>query len=228
MKTITIAPNRPLVLALQDPSGEFDFDTGQGRYLTTAGELVTLPRPAVVILNELDPRPGEEIRITKSWSGKYGEPSQWSIELTSRSEMARADAENTSAPLEDLETGNPAPEPVKAVVAPPTPIRRPAKPPKTEPQVQPRLFDGRGTGTHGPAPALEPVTAMPLILPAAARSRIQVGQIPANIAVREILQFINGDPGTANWSDQARQDLASTVYIAAVKNGQVGLWERPQ
>jgi hypothetical protein len=47
-----------------------------------------------------------------------------------------------------------------------------------------------------------------------------------NVAVKEILEFINADPGTANWSDQARQDLASTVYIAAVKQGQVGLWER--
>lgn len=228
MKTITIAPNRPLTLALQDPEGQFDHETGNGLYQTTTGELLTLPRPAVVALNLIEPRPGEEIRILKSWSGKYAEPSQWSIQLTARSEQARANAGEGSTPSDGTDTPEGMPEPVKAPVAPPTPIRRPAKQPKAEPQVQPRLFDGRGTGTHGPAPDLEPAMPGPVILPAAAIGRRRIeGQIPANIAVREILQFINGDLGTANWSDQARQDLASTVYIAAVKNGQVGPWERP-
>ena len=50
--------------------------------------------------------------------------------------------------------------------------------------------------------------------------------IPANIAVKEILQFIVADPNTANWSDQARQDLASTVFIGFVKSRDIGLWER--
>ena len=100
------------------------------------------------------------------------------------------------------------------------PIRRPAR--QAPAADQPRLFD-RGTGTHGPAPAAMPVPVT--ILPAAARGRMQA-QIPANIAVKEILAFISSDPSTANWSDQARQDMASTVYIAAVKAGHVGLWER--
>jgi hypothetical protein len=52
------------------------------------------------------------------------------------------------------------------------------------------------------------------------------GQIPANVATREILEFIQSDPNTANWSDQARQDLASTIIISAWKAGYIGLWER--
>jgi hypothetical protein len=69
---------------------------------------------------------------------------------------------------------------------------------------------------------------MPVILPAAARGRVQVGQIPANIAVREILAFIKTDPSTANWDAQSTQDLASTIIIAGYKAGHIGLWERPQ
>jgi len=64
-------------------------------------------------------------------------------------------------------------------------------------------------------------------LPAVAIGRQpRPGQIPANIAVREILAFIKADPSTANWGDQSVQDLASTVIIAAYKAGHVGLWER--
>jgi hypothetical protein len=80
----------------------------------------------------------------------------------------------------------------------------------------------KGTGTYGPAPE-------PVILPAVAsvpKKLPPAGQIPANVAVREILAFICTDPNTQNWSDQARQDLASTVYIATVKQGFIGLWER--
>ena len=89
MNELTIAPNRPLTVALVDPEGRFDFETGMGQYQTTTGELVTLPRPAVVILNTLDPQPGEEIVITKHWSGKLAEKAEWTISLSARAENAR-------------------------------------------------------------------------------------------------------------------------------------------
>ncbi len=81
------------------------------------------------------------------------------------------------------------------------------------------LFDIRGTGTHGPAP--RPVFGQP----APGRGKMPE-PIPANVAVREILAFINADPNTLNWGSEARQDLASTVIIAAYKAGHIGLWER--
>src|ERR1039458_1291540 len=93
MNELTIAPNRPLTVALVDPEGRFDFETGMGQYQTTTGELVTLPRPAVVLLNTLDPQPGEEIVICKHWSGKPAEKAEWTISLSSRAENARAKAE---------------------------------------------------------------------------------------------------------------------------------------
>ena len=95
------------------------------------------------------------------------------------------------------------------------------------PEVQPRLFD-RGTGTHGPAPAIQPEDVPRSIpLPAVAIGRTRgMGQIPANIAIKEILAFLRADPSTANWDAQSIQDLASTAYISAVKQGWIGLWQR--
>ena len=73
MKQIHIPPNKPLYVALVDPEGQYDFELRTGRYQTTTGELLCLPRPAVILLNALEPAPGEEIQITKHWSGKPGE-----------------------------------------------------------------------------------------------------------------------------------------------------------
>jgi len=231
MKPLPIAPNKPLTVSLVDPEGQFDFDTGIGQYQTTTGQLLQLPRPAVLLLNELEPQPGEEIVITKHWSGRPSDKSEWTVALSPSSEQARAKAESLA---QDQSNGQQAAQhPTqgsKSAVAPPTPIRKPLKRRQPAPELQPRLFDRRGTGTHGPAPELDPEQAPRSIpLPAVAIGRpARPFPIPANVAVTEILEFINADPGTANWSDQARQDLASTVYIAAVKQGQVGLWERHQ
>ena len=224
MNPLQIKPNVPLRCALQDPQGTYDFDFEQGTYLTTSGQSLTIPRPAVVLLNALDPQPGEEIIITRHRNGKMGSKSEWTVALSARSENERAKAEETPQDLtEQLEASIEHEQARRRSLGDPTPIRRPAKR-APAPEVQPRLFDRRGTGTDGPAPAVAPIPA-PAILPAAARSRMQ-GQIPANIAVREILAFIKADPSTANWDAQSIQDLCSTAYIAAVKQGWVGLWER--
>jgi hypothetical protein len=223
MNPLQIKPNVPLTVALVNPEGIFDFEVGIGLYETITGNVFTLPRPAVILLNTLDPFPGEEIVITKHWSGKRGEKAEWTVSLSLSSEKCRAKAETEPAELsEQLQASIEQVERRKRATADPTPIRRPAKR-APAPEVQPRLFDQRGTGTNGPAPAAAPIP-VPAILPAAARQR--VGMIPANIATKEILQFIQADPNTANWSDQARQDLLSTILIAAYRAGHVGLWER--
>lgn len=196
MKPLTIVPNRSLTVELIDPEGQFDFDAGIGRYMTPAGDVLTLPRPAVVQLNQLDLKPGEPVEILMKWTGKTHDRPEWHITRPgTRQEPQEAPA---AAPLP----------------ADPTPIRRASQPPRTN--SQPRLFDV-GTGTDGPAPRPAPM--------AIAKPR-RPGPIPANVAVREILEFINADPNTVNWSDQARQDLASTILIAAFRQKLVGLWER--
>lgn len=227
MIPLQIKPNIPLTVSLVNPEGVFDFEGGFGLYETTTGQHFILPRPAVVALNTLDPQPGEEIVITKHWSGKRGEKAEWTIALSPNSEKCRAKAETEPSELtEQLQASIEQAETRKALRANPTPIRRPSrKQPASE--VQPRLFD-RGTGTHGPAPAIQPEDVPQSIpLPAIAIGRQQrPGQIPANVATREILAFVNADPNTANWSADARQDLASTILIASFKAGYIGLWER--
>ena len=141
MNELHIAPNRPLTVSLLDPEGHFDFETGMGQYQTTTGELVTLPRPAVVILNTLDPQPGEQIVICKHWSGRPGEKAEWTISLSPKSENTRAEAEKAPSDLTgQLERSIEAIQERKRVTEPPTPIRRPSKR-APSPEVQPRLFD---------------------------------------------------------------------------------------
>lgn len=225
-KTVPLPPNIPVTLKLEDPYRDsctlYDEELRIGRYVTLTGEFLALPRPAAILLNALDAQPGEEITVCRRWSGRTGEPHEFTVELTARSEQARAKAESDPGLLETLEASIEQAEQRKAAVKPPTPIRKPVRAAKPD-TAQPRLFD-RGTGTDGPSPQ-PAIAAHSVPLPAIHRNG-KPPQIPANVAVREILAFIQLDPSTQNWSDQARQDLASTVYIAACKAGQVGLWER--
>ena len=222
MKQISIAPNKPVYVALVDPEGEYDSELEKSTYQTTCGQLLTLPREAVVKLNALGVKPGEQIQITRVWSGKVHERIQWTIALAHQSEMARAEAGEPDTIMGQLQASiDQAVE--RKSNTPPTPIRKPAAPAQVE---QPELFDRRGTGTHGPAPEPMPApAALPQVARATAGSRERV-QIPVNIAIREILQFVAVDPNTRNWSDQSRQDLASTILIAEYKQGRIGLWER--
>lgn len=218
--SIHIAPNIPLYVSLVDVEGEYDHELNQGRYQTTDGRSLTLPRPAVIALNAAGPRNGEEVQIVQHWSGKHGEPRTWTVASSTRTELARAEAEMSQDLTGQLQSSVEAARERKRVPA--TPIAIPERK-KPVPAESPRLFD-RGTGTDGPAPL--PAVALSIPIPAAPPKRVRTGQIPANVAVREILQFINADPSTANWGDQSKQDLASTVYIAHVKQGHIGLWER--
>ena len=227
MTPIQIRPNMPLSVSLKDLEGAYDPDRETVTYQTLDGQHLTLPRPAVIKLNLLEPRPGEEIVITQLWSGKRWDKSDWTVALSPTSEKCRAKAEESPSELtEQLQASIEQAQARKRATGDPTPIRRPSKR-APAPEVQPRLFD-RGTGTHGPAPAIQPEDiprSIPLPAVAIGRSRMQ-GQIPANVAVKEILAFVQSDPNTANWGDQAKQDLCSTVFIGFVKQGVIGLWER--
>jgi hypothetical protein len=87
------ALNIPVTLCIADPEGSWDHEIQQGTYQTTSGQTFILPRPAVVVLNALEPRPGEEIRITRHWKGRTSDPVQWTVVLTAQSEKLRALAE---------------------------------------------------------------------------------------------------------------------------------------
>jgi hypothetical protein len=54
------------------------------------------------------------------------------------------------------------------------------------------------------------------------------GRIPMNVAFREITRFVLAELDAAGevWGESARQDLVSTLFIAAGKAGWLGPWER--
>jgi hypothetical protein len=220
---IRFQPNEPVTLSLSDPQGEYDFELRVGRYQTTDGRELVLPREAVIKLNELAPAAGEEIGICK----QAGEV--WSVWLTASSEQARAEAEtglespeiqsDTELLLEaslKRETGK------KRKNGHPVPIRTEPKPALNP--IRPSLID-RGTGTDGPLPQLAPA-AIPVPLPAL--SKRPPDSIPWNVAFREVAKFVSAELAACNlqWSDEAQQAAVCTVLIAEVKKGRIGLWER--
>jgi hypothetical protein len=206
---IHITPNKPLFVALVDPAGEWDGEHRQFAYQTTAGESLILPPPAAEKLFYLSPAAGEMIRIEKVWSGLPADPPTWEFSRAIEGQEGPKAPGRPAAP----ETGTPSP---RTILQAPTPISRPARNEHPQPE-QPELFS-RGTGTYGPRPRPAPRSS----------NRPAGPQIPANIAVKEILEFINADPNTRNWSGDVIQDLVSTVLIAAYKAGQIGLWERDE
>jgi hypothetical protein len=165
----------------------------------------------------LEPRPGEEIQITRQWKGRATDPITWTICLSPRSEQARAreeahnEAESPSELTEALQASIDRAEAAKLITEPPTIVR---KPPKRQVEPQPRLFD-QGTGTDGPMPALAPV-----------RPQRQV--IPWNVAFREVSKWVAQELKSNNlqWSDEAQQAMVCTCLIAEVKAGRIITWER--
>ena len=239
-KPLSFPTNVPILLAIQDPEGVYDSDLRQGNYETTTGQSFALPRPAVILLNQLEPRPGEEITITKHWKGTSRSPFEWTICLSPRSEQFRASEEmaqdGTQEPSEltgvlvasiQQETAKrPLAEPPSACSWAVSSAARFQSTPrkKGEPRAEYSGPELKRTGTDGPVPLPDRIPPVPAI--AAAPRRLPPDQIPCDVAVREILEFIAKDPGTAGWSDQARQDLASTVLIAEYKANRIARWRR--
>jgi hypothetical protein len=208
---IKFPPNTPVKVRLADPQGDYwNDDERAARYQTSNGEqFIKLNRQAYGQLFMCDPAPGEEIIITQVRPGEY------TIALTPASELARAEAEMSQDKSETLPVNLEPPPARPPVLKVPTPIRAASKAPEAPPDPRQTRFWDQGTGTYGPAPR-----------PAVRPRRPFVEPIPANVAVREILAFIVNDPGTKNWSSEALQDLASTIYIAHAKQGHIGPWER--
>ena len=209
---LTFAFNTPVRVALIDPLGEYDDELRQGTFQTTAGQWFTLPRPAVELLYGLDPRPGEEVQITRYWSGKPKERITWDICLTPSSEQIRAGEEIAASEAQEPPEHAEAPPPARHT---PRRQQKPVEPIRRKPAAhvdQPRLFDQRGTGTDGPAPQLAPRPgAIPL--PAVAR-KTPYGQMLRHI-VRTVEAVLKAE--SLQLGDGPKQDLVSTIYIDAAK-----------
>ncbi len=211
MTRIRFRPNEPVTLKLADPQGEYDFELQTGRYQTVDGREVQLPRAAVIKLNELAPAAGEEIGICRYENAKRD---SWAVWLTATSEKDRAIAEidhseleqQLSASIEQINGSKPAKEAV-------TPIRR-KQASKSPDECQPRLFD-RGTGTDGPAPAIQPAA---ILKPATLRKGV-----PYQDMLRAIVRTVKSvlESEKLQLGDDPTQKIIVTLYIDAARRSGV-------
>lgn len=199
MNEVKFSPNIPQTLALASSEGELDERYNRVHYTLVDGREMVLSSLVSAKLNGLELRPGETFGICKRWTGEQAEPVSWTVWLTPQTEQKRAAEETAAIDRQSL-------EPVRQ-------IRR-------QREVDPVETVELGTGTHGPAPQRAP-------RPVKAASALP-GRVPYNVAFREVVQFVSsGLKETGEqWSDQARQDLCSTILIAASKSGLLCLWER--
>jgi hypothetical protein len=210
--------NVPMTLALQDPTGQYIPEYEEVVYPTTDGRELRLEVRAAERLNALFLAPGETFGIRRSWDPKAkGSIPRFEFWLSPASEKARAAEE-----MAQVEAQQP---PQERAADPPAPTDHPEpkrrqrrgnveRMPVPQAPVQPQLWDRRGTGTYGPAPA-------PAIYH-------RPGRIPYNVAFREVVQFVTQGlkESGEQWSDQARQDLVSTIIISASRQGLLDVWER--
>lgn len=194
---ISFKLNEPQVLKLSDPVP--DRDGCNWVFRTSEGKCLELPRVAAQQIFSLNVATGEEISIAR-YRRDANEPAEWVVCLTPRAEQARAAAESLESKLSNsLKSAN---------------LRKMPKAADSPASDSPEVI--RGTGTYGPVPrpAREP--------------RIRLDAIPMNVAFREVIQFVSKELNESGeqWSEQSRQDLTSTVLIAAQKQGLLGVWER--
>jgi hypothetical protein len=92
------------------------------------------------------------------------------------------------------------------------------QPPAPQPiPIRAEAPQAKGTGTYGPVP-----------IPAVPPTRRKDEKIPLDVAVREVIGFVTTslkDCGE-QWTDHSKQDLISTVIIAATKAGYTTVWNR--
>jgi hypothetical protein len=179
----------------------------------------------VVKLNALGVKPGEQIQITRVWSGKVHERMSWTICLAHQSEMARAEAGEPDSLTQQLQASIDQSLERKSNTPAPTPIRKPAAPAQRE--EQPKLFS-RGTGTDGPAPQPMPApAALPQVAHASGKRPV-AEPIPWNIAFREVSKWVSKELQSNNlqWSDESQKSMVCTVLIQEAKAGKIGMWER--
>jgi hypothetical protein len=200
MNPITLKPNEPVILSLRECSGILDgFHV---LYETSDGKILQLPRPAAVKLNELEPLPGEEFSVIKHQVGK--EPAEFVFTLTPTSEKIRAakEAEAVAAELA-RQTRADLPRQLQASVLrqmPKSARNLPATPSESP------LADG----TYGPVPQAAP-----------RGGKTPPSRVSYRVALREITFAVTDllKESGEQWNDQAKQDLVSTAFIAAAKDG---------
>jgi hypothetical protein len=203
--------NKPQIFQLSDVIP--DEHQGNWVYPTSDGRSLELAPHVGRKIAALKIEAGEEISI-----GRYqqiaGEPANWVICLTPRSEQSRAAKEREEserAVREQAEATRR--DPAGQLAASIALLKK--QPHSASQQTVQATESPKGTGTYGPAlaPARTPRNRAELPPPRVSY-RIAFREITS--AVLEVLQ----EKGE-QWTDQAKQDAVSTVFIAAAKAGAI-------
>jgi len=198
MNFLNFVPNETQELTLDRATEPFKLPNGAGcLYTSSTGQLFHLAGPQAESLAILKIQAGESFRICLH-DQKRGEIPFWSVWLSPSTEKARAAAETSE--LEEQ-------------------LSRSLELVKDRAALRP-------TGTD--AASLPAVSRKPAIAAVAAGSRRGAGSIPLNVAFREVVRFVCAELNASGeqWSENSRQDMISTVLIAAQKANLLGVWER--
>jgi hypothetical protein len=213
--------NQPETVAFQTMQGVMvtgDFPGFQTLFALVDGRRLYADEQLTQKIRCLDARPLEAFTLCKRKSGRKV---VWDVWLSNAAEKGRA-AEEAQA------TGPQAAQGVDFVLS--------SSPGQSGKVGQGK--DGKPEVTYvtPPAPILEQlaesirqIETAKAIRPQAAQVIVRsLGPIPWNIAFREVLQFVTAELKAAGeqWSDQSRQDIASTILISAAKSKLIGIWER--
>jgi hypothetical protein len=231
------------VIAFKFPDGvavEGQFGD-QYRYSLTDGRIVYFPPIVSAKLNEIEMKPGEPIRVCKAEVKKPGakKPSiEWQVARyfepadTAHSDLGPGDPIETQIErqlresVEQAQTRkSPLPPNVQArpVPVPARPAQQPASP-----------------ATSQPVAAPQPVSSTPIAVPQYSNGQNGNGHSNGNsrspveshlppikasyrLGLRQILKIVTEELRAAGeqWSDGAKQDLVSTLFIAAQRDNAV-------
>ncbi len=231
MDKLLLTPNVPQQIALKFPDGKLVEGRfgDQMMYSLVNNQVMYLDTDVAAKINALELRKNEPFWICKRWTGKKGDQIQWDI--------YRLDG-NSAA----VATGS-APTAIESQIA--AQRQQPIPPMPAAAMVGRVVFaNGNGAGAVSPVPAPVTAASQPPSFnngngnkpvngngapPNGARAYEAPG-IPAppikvgyDVALRRILRVAIAElkTGGEQWSDNARQDLVSTLFIQATRDGAV-------
>jgi len=225
IEKVTFQPNMPVRMALKFRDGKkVEGRFGDQEYYTLIdGRGMYLDLDVAAKLNVLELQPGEPFEVCKYWTGKKGDKPQWDVRRVNGAPPARP-ALGASPPQNNLERdlarslelgrgGQPGADARTSAPEAAAPISL-EQPPQHNNNGNGSKPSGHGNG-NGSWVGI--ATAVPVPV-----------KIPLNVAFREILAFCTQELQAAHeqWSDNARQDLVSTLLIQAAREGWCTVWER--
>ena len=229
MEKLTLTPNVPQQVALKFPDGKLVEGRfgDQMMYSLANNQVMYLDTDVAAKINALELRKNEPFWICKRWTGKKGDQIQWDIYRLDGNSAAVATGIAPTAVESQIEAQRQQPVPPmpasptvgRVVFANSTEAGVPPPAPATAASQPPSFTNGNGTkpvnGNGAPPNGTKPYAAAGIPAPP-----IKIGY---DVALRRILRVTIAELKAAGeqWSDSARQDLVSTLFIQATRDGAV-------